>query len=282
MPYVYAEFNIIPPIREAIGKVPDDIELLDEQNGAITGLRVILGEELTEKKIKSSGHFKEILAESEKKNGIAESSTEQQEINKKSENYINQLEQEFRNYANQKAKNFINQLNFRLGASTYKVQYTTLAILMLKRNFSIGVGGYIKSDLKTDIFEIDDEDNFLNRILNYYTNGLEAQKNGDLISAYKYFYLVIPEGQGITSDSKLNLDLKILRHGVSHLELTDKKLMDRAKELLGDEYVKDDGGKKYAYVDLTIQRHIDLFNKHTPIIRKYGKEYIEKYIQSHT
>ena len=269
-------YNIEPPIREAIGEIPEDIKLINE-NDTITKLQVMIGEERTEK-IKSSDQFKKGLAESEKKRGIAESPTDESEHRAKSNHYINFLEQEIRNYATQKAKNFINQLNFKLDSSTYKVRFTTLAVLVLHREISLGMGGYIKSDLKTDILEIEDEDNFLNRILNNYTNGLEAQKHGDIVSAYKYFYLVVPEGHGITRDKNLNLDLKILRHGASHLELNKEYLMNRAKELLGEEYVKDDAGKEYAYIDTTAKKHIDLFNKHTPIIKKYAKEYIDKYI----
>ena len=280
MPYLYCEFNIEPPIREAIGKTPEDIKLINE-NDTITKLQVMIGEERT-KKIKSSDQFKKGLAESEKKRGIAESPIDESERKAKSNHYINFLEQEIRNYATQKARNFINQLNFRLDSSAYKIRFTTLAVLVLHREISLGMGGYIKSDLKTDILEIEDEDNFLNRILNNYTNGLEAQRYGDIVSAYKYFYLVIPEGHGITSDTNLNLDLKIFRHGASHLELKDKNLMDRAKELLGKEYVKEDGGKKYAYIDTTVKKHIDLFNENIPIIKKYAKEYIDKYIKSHT
>jgi hypothetical protein len=280
MPYLYCEFNIEPPIREAIGKTPDDIKLLIEDD-TITKLQVMIGEERTEK-IKSSDQFKKGLAESEKKRRIAESPIDESERKAKSNHYINYLEQEIRNYATQKARNFINQLNFRLDSSAYKIRFTTLAVLVLHREISLGMGGYIKSDLKTDILEIEDEDNFLNRILNNYTNGLEAQRYGDIVSAYKYFYLVVPEGHGITSDKDLNLDLKILRHGASHLELKDKNLMARAKELLGEEYVKDDGGKRYAYIDTTIKEHIDLFNKYIPIIKKYAKGYINKYIFEHT
>ena len=280
MPYIYCEFNIEPPIRETIGNTPEDIKLINE-NGTITKLQVMIGEGRTEK-IKSSDQFKKGLAGSEKQRGIAESPANDSEHNAKSNHYINFLEQEIRNYATQRARNFINQLNFRLDSSTYKVRFTTLAVLVLHREISLGIGGYIKSDLKTDILEIEDDDNFLNRILNNYTNGLEAQKHGDIVSAYKYFYLVVPEGHGITNDKNLNLDLKILRHGASHLELKDKNLMDRAKDLLGEEYVKDDGGKRYAYIDTTIKEHIDLFNKHIPIIKRYAKEYIDKYILEHT
>lgn len=150
-------------------------------------------------------------------------------------------------------------MNFKLNSSTYKVRYTTLAVLVLHREISYGMGGYIKSDLKTDILEIEDEDNFLNRILNNYTNGLEAQKYGDFVGAYKYFYLVVPEGHGITSDKDLNLDLKILRHGASHLELKDKNLMDRAKELLGKEYVKEDGGKN-TRISIRLSRSISIYS----------------------
>lgn len=280
MPYLYCEFNIEPSIREKIRKPPEDIKLINE-NDAITKLQVMIGEKRTEK-IKSSDQFKKGLAESEKKRGIAEIPTDESEHKAKSNHYINFLEQEIRNYATQKARNFINQLNFQLDSSTYKVRYTTLAVLVLHREISLGMGGYIKSDLKIDILEIDDEDNFLNRILNNYTNGLEAQKYGDIVSAYKYFYLVVPEGHGITSDKDLNLDLKILRHGASHLELNREYLMDRAKKLLGEEYVKDDGGKEYAYIDTTVKKHMDLFNQHIPIIKKYAKEYIDNYIIGYT
>jgi hypothetical protein len=241
----------------------------------------MIGEERTEK-IKSSDQFQKGLAESEKKRGIAKSPANESEHKAKSNHYIDFLEQEIRNYATQNARNFINQLNFKLDSSTYKVRFTTLAVLVFHREISLGIGGYIKSDLKTDILEIEDEDNFLNRILNNYTNGLEAQKHGDIVSAYKYFYLVVPEGHGITKDKNLNLNLKILRHTASHLELNRDNLMDRAKELLGEEYVKDDGGRRYAYIDTTVMKNINLFNEHVPIIKRYAKEYIEKYIMEHT
>ena len=264
MPYEYVEFDINPPIGEAIGKVPEHIKPIYE-NGAITKLQVILGEERTET-IKKSNHFKKISNEI---SGI---------------DFVNLLEQEIRDYATQRAKDFINQVNFKLDSPRYKVQLTTLAVLKLQRYLSISTGAYIIDfNSKTDIFEIEDEDNFCSRIVDYYLNGLNARENGDLVSAYRYFYLVIPENRGITSDRKLNRDLKILRHGASHRVLNDQKLMDRAKDLLGDEYVKRDSnsGSYYAYVDITTPGHIDLFKTYIPIIKKSAKDYIDGYMKSH-
>ena len=116
MPYLYVGFKINPPIKEKIGKVPNDIKLLEE-NDTITGLQVLLGEEPVEE-IKKSIHFKEVLEDSEKKR--EHSADPEKEQNLKSENYINQLEQKLRDYGTQKASNFINQLNFRLNSSTYE------------------------------------------------------------------------------------------------------------------------------------------------------------------
>ncbi|WP_273278505.1 hypothetical protein [Methanothrix soehngenii] len=279
MPYQYVEFKINPPIKESLGKVPSDIKLLEE-NGTITGLQVSLGEEPVEE-IKKSIHFKEILDESEKKR--EHSDNPEKEQNLKSKNYINQLEQELRDYGTQKARNFINQLNFRLNSSTYDVHLTTLAILVLQRHLSYGASGYIKSDLKTDIYEIKDEDNFLNRILNNYNNGLKAYKYGDFVSAYKFFYLTFPEGHNIAGNDDQNITLKLLRDGTSHIELNNKKLMIKAKELLGEEYVGTDAdGKVYAFIDQTIERHKNLFIKYIPVVQRYSKEYIDNYIQIHT
>ena len=264
MPYEYVEFDINPPIGEAIGNVPEYIKPIYE-NGAITKLQVIIGEERTEK-IKESDHFKKIS------NGISGT------------DFVNLLEQEIRDYATQRAKYFINQVNFKLDSPRYKVQLTTLAVLQLQRYLSISTGAYIIDfNSKTDIFEIEDEDNFCSRIVDYYLNGLNARENGDLVSAYRYFYLVIPENRGITSDRKLNRDLKILRHGASHSVLNNPKLMDRARELLGEEYVKRDSnsGSYYAYVDITTPGHIDLFKTYIPIIKKSARDYIDRYMKSH-
>ncbi|MCK9441626.1 MAG: hypothetical protein M0Q13_09420 [Methanothrix sp.] len=291
MPYERVEFSIILPIREDIGKIPEDIKLVKE-NGVITGLWVIIGDEQGEK-IKKSKHFKEIFEESEKQRKIAAEKqrkttgaptiSAEEEVNQKSKNFINQLEEEIRNYASQKANNFIKQLNFKLDSSTYKVQLTALVILMYQRHLSYGASGYVKSDLKTDIFEIDGEDNLLNRLINNYSNGLEAQKHGDFTSAYKHFYLAFPEKHKITSDDSTNLDLKLLRDGASHNILHSPALQARAKELLGEDFVKiDANGKPYAYADMTNQRHVDLYKKRIPDIKKYARQYIDNYIMSHT
>lgn len=263
MPYEYVEFNVNPPIKETIGNVPEDIKLIHE-NDAVTGLQVIIGEEKTEE-IKKTAHFKEM---SDGKSG---------------NDFINLLEKEIRGYATQKAKKIINQVNFEHDSSIYKVQLTTLAILTFQRCLSAGTGAYVTDfNSKTDLFDIRDEDNFFCRILEYYINGLNSKENKDLVSAYKYFYLVIPESQEITSDPKLNEDLKILRHGVSHSVLHAQSIMDRSRELLGDEYVKtDSNGKHYAYIDISTQEHVNLFKKYVPIIKKSAREYIDGYKQEH-
>jgi len=59
--------------------------------------------------------------------------------------------------------------------------------------------------------------------------------------------------------------------------------MDRARELLGDEYVKRDSNSEryYAYVDITTPGHIDLFKTYIPIIKKSARDYIDRYMKSH-
>lgn len=280
MPFEWVGFRINPPIREAIGNTPDGIKLISE-NGVIIELQVKIGEERTEK-IKNSENFKKIFAESEDK-WIADNPGKARNTNERSVNYINLLKQDIRDYATQKANNFINQLNFMLNSATYAVQFKELAILQFERELQYGASGYVKGDYVTDIVEIDDEDNVLNRIINNYTNGLKALKNGDLVSAYYYFYLAIPEKQDITTDPALKLNLKILRDGASHNVLNSQALQKRAKELLGEDFVKPEKGnasKTYAYIDKTNPRHMDLFKKHIPIVKESARTHITDYIQS--
>ena len=164
----------------------------------------------------------------------------------------------------------------------YSIQFKELAILMFHREIQYGASGYIKDDYVTDIFEIDDEDNVWNRILNNYANGLKALKNEDLVSAYKFFYVIFPDGSTITDNPELNTDLRLLRDGASHRLLDrNRKLVERAKELLGEEFVKTKDDKTYAYIDETLPRHIDLFKKYIPIVKKSAKDYLDKYIESH-
>ena len=267
MPYLYVEFKTDPPIREKIGKVPDDIKLIEE-NGAITRMQVIIGEEKGHE-ILSTECFKKIFAETEEKCKITGAKNQSQEA-------------EINRFGSQKAKNFINQLNFRLNSPSYEIQLTTLAILVLQRQLPFGASGYVKSDLKTDIYEIADEDNLLSRMYNSYANGLKALKYRDYVSAYKCFYYIFPDKHDISSDPALNLDLKLLRDGSSHILLGNKKLVERAKELLGEEYVKKGkDGKEYAYIEPLNQKHMDLFIQHMPDIQKYSKEYIDDYIKSY-
>jgi len=275
MPYEYVEFNITPPIRQRIGEVPEDIKLIRE-NDAIIGLQVAIGSARTTK-IKNSDIFKRTLAESEKRLGIDGSNG-----NKKSKNFINQLEEHIRKDATQRGKNFINQLNYELDSATYDIELTTLAILVLQRQISIGVKGYVKSDLEIDIIQIDDKNNLQNRMINNYDNGLKAQKYGDIVNAYKCFYLVFPDKSNITDNADLNIDLRLLRDGASHVVLDrNKKLVERAKEFLGNEFVKTEGSNTYAYIDMTNPRHVELYNKHLPIIKNAARRYIDNYIESH-
>ena len=99
MPYEWVGFRVDPPIRETIDRTPDDIELISE-NGVITEMRVLIGEERT-KKIKESDHFRKILVESEAKR-IERNPAEAENASKKSENIINQLENEIRKCAIQR------------------------------------------------------------------------------------------------------------------------------------------------------------------------------------
>jgi len=278
MPYVWVGFRVDPPIRETIGKTPDDIELTKE-NDVVTEMRVLIGEERTEK-IKSSESFQRIVAESEDR-WAAKNPGKTRDTTEKSRNFINLLEQEIRSYATQKANNFINQLNIRLDSATYNIELKELAILTLQRHVTNRVGGYVKSGYITDIYEIDDEDNVSNRIINDYANGLKALKNDDPVSAYLYFYLAFPENHKITSDPALNLDLKILRDGASHNVLNSRALQDRAKDLLGNDFVKPDKAdatKTYACIDKTNPKHINLFKTHIPIVKKSAKDYIDSII----
>jgi len=277
MPCEYVEFSIIPPIREDIGELPENIKLI-KKDDLITGLQVTIGEERTEK-IKNSDHFKKNLAESEKKHGIEELPTDSAKITEKSRHKINFLKKELGDYATHKAETFINKLNFKLDSPSYCVQIERLAYLKFTVYIRYGAGGYVKSDSKMDIIDIIDEDNLLERMTNSYVKGMTAQNNGDLVSAYKWFYLVYPDKPKITGDEKKDFDLRILRDAVSHLELTHKNLMERAKDLLGEEYVKTKDGKTYAYADLTVQKHKELYQQNVPILRKHAKEYIENYFR---
>ena len=276
MPCEYVEFNIIPPIHEDIGEVPEDIELLEKREK----LHVKIGDQrVTE--IKKSEHFKKRVAESEKKLGIEEQPIDQEKKNEKSRHYINVLKAEIGDLATERAKTFINKLNFALNSPTYDIQIERLAYLKFTVYKTMNAGVYVKSDLKIDIFEIVDEDNLLNRMTNSYVNGMKAQANGDLVNAYKCFYLVFPEGTKITDDKTEKLDLKILRHGASHFpKLDDQSLMTRAKELLGDNFIKNEKGHLSAHVDLTYPGHKKLYEDKVPVLRNYAKRYIDNYVPS--
>lgn len=281
MPCEYVEFSISPPIREDIKKVPDDIELAENKET----LRVIIGDQRV-KEIKNSEHFNKRVADSEKKLGIDEHPTYDEKKNEKARHYLNVLKAEIGDYATQIAKTFINKLNFELDRATYAVQIERLAYLKFTAYTRVRAGAYVKSDLKIDIFEIVDKDNLLNRMTNSYVNGMKAQDNGDLPSAYKCFYLVYPDKPTITGNPNDDLDLKILRDAASHIELANKNLMNRARDLLGKDYVKTRTDVKtgtqqtYAYADMNVPEHVELYKKYTPILRKHAKDHIVSYIQS--
>ncbi|MCJ7445510.1 MAG: hypothetical protein MUO26_13480 [Methanotrichaceae archaeon] len=281
MPCVWVGFRVDPPIREIIGEAPNDIELI-KKNGSIVELHVLIGEERTEK-IKNSDHFKKIITQSEEK-WIEDNPGKTRDTTEKSKNFINKLKSEIRSCSTQRANYFINQLNYRLDSATYSVQFKELAILKFTREIQFGTSAYVKSDYITDIFDLNDADNELSRLITSYSNGLRALKNEDLVSAYKFFYLAFPEGYEITNNVSLNLDLRILRHGASHNILRDRTLQTRAKQLLGDSFVrpdKTDPSKTYAYIDMTEPRHMALFKEHLPIIRNAARDYLDMRIQSH-
>jgi len=112
--------------------------------------------------------------------------------------------------------------------------------------------------------------------------GMNLQQEDKLDSAYKYFYDLLPirrrSSYKITSDDALNLDLKIIRDGMSHDILT-RTDMARAKSLFGDECILQDAasGNYYAYFNPLNPRHMDLVRNNIHYVRMAAKEYINNY-----
>jgi hypothetical protein len=93
--------------------------------------------------------------------------------------------------------------------------------------------------------------------------------------------LVFPEGTKITDDETEKLDLKNLRHGASHFpKLNDPSRMTRAKELLEDDFIKNEKSHLSAHLDLTYPGHKKLYEDKVPILRNYAKRYIDNYVPS--
>ena len=151
------------------------------------------------------------------------------------------------------------------------------------REISLETTAPIGTDFGLDISQTYDEDDFLNKLYNNYSMGMKAQQRGDLASAYKNFYDLLPirreSSYRISDDDTLNLDLKIIRDGLSHDILTRTNI-ERARTLLGDEHILQDGssGRIYAEFNPSIARHMDLIRINIHYVRKSAKDYIDTYM----
>lgn len=235
MSYECVEFSITPPIEGDVGSIPDDIKL--KKDGS--GLSVIIGED-AENKIEESARFKELIA--------------------KGETIDDSLYKIVKERGIQKGQTYLNRLNTSLDYPKYELSGywvvksgpTGEKIRFVEAEFEL-VWSY-ETDIRMNISETYDEDTFHNKLYDYYNKGMKAQKEGNLDSAYKYFYDLLPHRKGshhrITEEDTINTNLRIIRNGLSHDILT-KIDMERAKTLLGDEYVIQDAetSKLYAYFD---------------------------------
>jgi hypothetical protein len=269
MSYERVEFTLNTPIEGVVGSIPDGIELKGD-NGVINGLWVNIGEDI-ENEIEASARFKEFFA--------------------KGGNFDASLYTVVKEYGIQRAQNYLNRLNFMRDSHKYDILNCSLAKLLptgqmqYTRENHLVMVTTVGKDFGLDISETYDEDGFFNKLYCNYDMGMKAQQECDLVSAYQCFYAVLPVRRGssykITADDSLNLDLKIIRDGISHDILTMIN-MERAKTLFGDECVLQDGtsGKYYAYFAPSNPRHMDLVRNNIHSVRKAAKEYIDKYITS--
>ena len=267
MSYERVEFDLTPPIEGDLGSVPDGIELI--RNGEkVAGLWVIIGED-TEDKIEESTRYREFIA--------------------RGGNPIDSLYTAVKEYGIQRAQNYLNRLNFRRNSYKYTLSKCSVAKSLptgqIQRTREIGLGmtATIGTDLGLDISQTYDEDDFLYKLYLRYNMGMKAQQEGDLVSAYKYFYDLLPIRRGssyrISDDDTLNLDLRIIRDGLSHDILT-RTNMERARTLLGDEHTLQDGnsGTIYAEFNPSIARHMDLIRNNIHYVRRSAKDYIDTYM----
>jgi hypothetical protein len=267
MCYERVEFDLTPPIEGDLGSIPDGIELI--RNGEnVTGLWVIIGED-TENQIEESTRYREFIASGG--------------------NPVDSLYTAVKEYAIHRAQNYLNRLNFRRDSYKYTLSNCSVAKLLpagqiqRTREISVGITATIGTDFGLDISQTYDEDDFLNKLYIHYSMGMKAQQEGDMVSAYKYFYDLLPIRRGlsyrISDDETLNLDLKIIRDGLSHDILT-RTNMERARTLLGDEHILQDGSssKIYAEFNPSIARHMDLIRNNIHYVRRSAKDYIDTYM----
>lgn len=268
MSYDRVEFTLTPSIEGDVGSVPDGIKLI--RNGEnITELWVIIGEDI-EDQIEESARYRDLLA------GGGNPSAS--------------LYTAVKEYGTQRAKDYLNRLNFRRDSYMYKLSNCSVAKLLptgqIQRTSEVilEMTGTFGTDFGLDICQTYDEDDFLNKLYFNYNMGMKAQQEGDLASAYKYFYDLLPFSRGssyeITDDGTLNLDLKIIRDGLSHDKLTRTNIIDRARILFGNEHILQDGGsgKFYAEFNPSIARHMDLIINNIHYVRNAAKEYIDTYM----
>ncbi|OPY49346.1 MAG: hypothetical protein A4E49_03169 [Methanosaeta sp. PtaU1.Bin112] len=269
MSYERVEFTITPPIEGDVGSIPYGIESKSD-NGIITELWVIIGEEI-ENKIEESPRYKELLA--------------------KGGNPADSLYTAIKEYGIHRAQNYLDRLNFVRDSCKYKLSNCSLAKLLPTGKIRRTVEGFlcirysVGDDFRLDITKSYDEDEFLNKLYYDYNMGMESQERGDYVSAYKYFYDLLPLRRSsfyrITENADLNIDLKIIRDGLSHDILT-KTNIDRARKLLGDDCITQDGatGQMYVIFNPLNPYHLDLIKKNMHYVRNSARKYIDNYMVS--
>lgn len=269
MSYERVEFTLTTPIEGDLGSIPDGISLI-QNDQSVTELWVIIGEDM-EHQIENSARYRELIARGGNPN--------------------DSLYTAVKEYGTQRAQNYINRLNHRRDSYRYKLSNCSVARLLpsgqLQRTREIGLvtAATIGTDFRLNIRQTYDEDNFLNKLYFDYNMGMKAQQEGDLVSAYKYFYDLLPFRRGspykISDDDTLNLDLKIIRDGLSHDILTRTDIQ-RARTLLGDEHILQDGvsGKIYAEFNPSITRHMELIRNYIHYVRMSARQYIGTYMST--
>lgn len=269
MSYERVEFTLTPPIEGDVGSIPDGIELKGD-SGIFAGLWVIIGEDI-ETQIEESDRFREFLD--------------------KGGNPSDSLYTAVKEYGIQHAQNYLYRLNCKRGSYRYKLSNCSPAKLLptgeIQRTPEVGLVAtmILGDDFGLDISQTYDENEFLNKLYFDYNMGMKAQQEENLVSAYKYFYDLLPirrsSSYRITENDALNRDLRIIRDGLSHDILTRTNI-ERAKELFGDEYILMDGASRgiYAEFNPSIARHMDLIRTNMHYVRNAAKEYIDTYMSS--
>lgn len=278
MSYERVELTINTPIEGLVGCTPDGIELKGN-DGVYTELWVGIGEDV-ENEIERSERFKQLLADTEArlKNAGRSEKVNVSEV----------LFTAVKEYAIRRAQNYLSRLNFMRGSHKYEILDCSLITLLPTgqiqrgREKVYGMVTTIGNEFKLDISKTYDEDDFLNKLYYNYDLGMKAQQENDLVSAYKYFYDLLPlrrtSPYKITKIDAVNLDLKIIRDGMSHDILTKTDLV-RAKSLFGDDYVLQDGasGNCYAYFNSLNPHHMELIRNNIHHVKNAAKEYIDTY-----